>query len=186
MSMGTNRRPAVSTSPAKKSRRRELLRWCISRCRVHHPDAGSDASGRQISDSFAFFVILTTGALATGGTDLGQLRVVRHPDDRSDASGRQILDSFALFVVPTTGATRAAGRSRTASRCSSSRRRERHERPADLGQLRAVCHPDDGSVSDGRNGSRTASRTRSRFRSPSRRIHSRLETLNRAVRPTNT
>src|SRR5271169_4135885 len=33
------------------------------------------------------------------------------------------------------------------------------------GQLRViVCHPDDGSVSDGRNGPRTASRKRSRFR----------------------
>jgi len=29
---------------------------------------------------------------------------------------------------------------------------------------RLFCHPDDGSVSDGRNGSRTASRERSRFR----------------------
>src|SRR5271156_4687653 len=40
-----------------------------------------------------------------------------------------------------------------------------------LGHLRAtLCHPDDGSASDGRNGPQTAARTRRRFRSPNSRV----------------
>jgi hypothetical protein len=49
----------------------------VARTFICHPGEASNASGRKdLPDSFAsHFVILTTGALAMGGPDLGQLRV---------------------------------------------------------------------------------------------------------------
>jgi hypothetical protein len=53
-----------------------------------HPDRASNASGRKdLGQLRAVPVILTTGALATGGTDLGQLRA------REAGSGFALLHS---------------------------------------------------------------------------------------------
>ncbi|MGB0062242.1 hypothetical protein, partial [Candidatus Binatus sp.] len=60
--------PIVFPTVARPRRRSQALRC--------HPDEARNASGRKdLGQLRAVSVILTTGALATGGTDLGQLRV---------------------------------------------------------------------------------------------------------------
>jgi len=63
------------------------------------------------------------------------------------SSPRQSEQHIPILSIPTKGTSATEG--------------------TDLARHRAhVCHPDDGSVSDGRNGPRTGSRTRTRFRFP--------------------